>query len=366
MHYVDDFADDLGPEKIIHIYEPKSKLKAIVVIDNLSLGTAIGGCRVAPDVTTREVFRLARAMTLKNAINGLPHGGAKSAILCDPNSPDKEMLVRAFAQSIKDVTGYIPGPDMGTDEKCMAYIHDEIGRAIGLPKIIGGIPLDELGMTGFGLSAAADIACEAISLSLKNARVIIQGFGNVGRAAAKFLTGKGATVTGVSTSKAAFYNPKGLDIPALIELLQTGRNAAEYSGGKAIPRDRLLELESDIFIPAARPDVFTEENQGLLKTRLVLEGANIPITHEAAGKMHDRGITIIPDVIANGGGVICAAAEYQGLSERDAFEKVKATIEANTLELLNRVAEEKVYPHEAALRMGRERICRAMEFRAHM
>ncbi|MFQ5672873.1 MAG: Glu/Leu/Phe/Val dehydrogenase [Nitrospinales bacterium] len=365
-HYVDNFADDLGPEKIIHIYEPKSAVKAIVVIDNLSLGTAIGGCRMAPDVTTREVFRLARAMTLKNAINGLPHGGAKSAILGDPNSPDKEMLIRAFAQSIKELTDYIPGPDMGTDEKCMAYIYDEIGRAIGLPKIFGGIPLDELGMTGFGLSVAADVACEAISLPLKNARVIIQGFGNVGKAAAKFLLEKGSIIIGVSMYNGAFYNPDGLDIPALVEFLQTKHNAAEYSGGKAIPRDRLLELESDIFIPAARPDVFTEENQGLLKTRLVLEGANIPITHEAAGKMYDRGIMIIPDVIANGGGVICAAAEYQGLSEAGAFEKVETTIMANTQELLNRIKEEKIYPHEVALRMGRERIYQAMQFRAHM
>ena len=143
-HYVDSFADDLGPEKIVHIYEPKSGLKAIVVIDNLSLGPAVGGCRMAPDVDTREVFRLARAMTLKNALSDLPNGGAKSAILSDPSVPNKETLVREFAQAIKHLPDYIPGPDMGTDETCMAYIHDEIGRAVGLPQVLGGLPLDEL------------------------------------------------------------------------------------------------------------------------------------------------------------------------------------------------------------------------------
>ena len=109
-HYIDNFSDDLGPEKVAHIYEPKSKLRAIVVIDNISLGPAIGGCRMARDVTTQEVFRLARAMTLKNALASLPHGGAKSAILADSSTGEKETLMREFAQAIKTLTDYIPGP----------------------------------------------------------------------------------------------------------------------------------------------------------------------------------------------------------------------------------------------------------------
>ena len=157
-NYIDNFADELGPEKVIHIYEPKSQLRAIVVVDNLSLGPAVGGLRMAKDVSTQEVFRLARAMTLKNALAQLPHGGAKSAILEDPRSENKESLIREFAQAIKNITGYIPGPDMGTDEECMAFIHDEIGRAVGLPEVLGGIPLDALGMTGYGLSVAAKVA----------------------------------------------------------------------------------------------------------------------------------------------------------------------------------------------------------------
>lgn len=365
-HYVDNFADDLGPEKIIHIYEPKSQLRAIVVIDNLSLGVAIGGCRMAPDVTTREVFRLARAMTLKNSVNGLSHGGAKSAIIADPRSPDKEKLIREFAQSIKNLVEYAPGPDMGTDETCMAYIHDEIGRAVGLPKILGGLPLDELGMTGYGLAAAADVACEKISLPLKNARVVIQGFGNVGRAAAKYLLERGVRIIGASDSTAAIFDSTGLDASALIEFKEKGGKFSDLDTVMRIDHEDLLRIVCDIFIPAARPDVFTELNQHLLKAKLVLEGANIPITHEAAKIMHDRGVMIVPDIIANSGGVICAATEYQGFSEQHAYDRVKKTISMNTAELIDRVREENIPPHEAALKMARERISEAMTFRAHM
>ncbi len=366
IHYIDNFADDFGPEKIIHINEPKSKLQAIVVIDNVALGPGLGGCRMAPDVTTREVFRLARAMTLKNALSGLPFGGAKSAILADSKTQNKEALVRQFAQSIKELKDYIPGPDMGTDETCMAYIYDEIGRAVGLPKVLGGIPLDELGMTGYGLAVAADTASEIISLPLKNARVIIQGFGNVGKAAAKFLEERGVKMVATCDSKGAIFNPNGIDIPTLTGFVQGAQAVQDSKLGENISNEKMLEIESDIFIPAARPDVFTEANEHLLKTRMVLEGANIPITHKAAKIMHDRGIIIIPDVIANAGGVICAATEFQKMTETQAFERVKTTIDPNTEEVLRRTNEEKVAPHEAALRMAKERLTKAMALRAHM
>ena len=132
-------------------------MKAIVVVDNVACGPAIGGTRMAPDVSFEECFRLARAMTLKNAAAGLPHGGAKSVIFGDPSmDPDlKERWIRAFAQGIRGITDYIPGPDMGTNETAMAWVKDEIGRAVGLPRVLGGIPLDEIGATGWGLAVAA-------------------------------------------------------------------------------------------------------------------------------------------------------------------------------------------------------------------
>ncbi len=354
--YVDSFADEFGPAKIIHIYDPKTQLKAIVVVDNLVLGPSIGGCRMAVDVSTREVFRLARAMTLKNSVNGLKFGGGKSGIIADPGSANKEMLVRQFAQSIRDLNEYIPGPDMGTDEESMAWVHDEIQRAVGLPRLMGGLPLDELGCTGYGVAIAADMAGDVLGLPLHGARVIIQGFGNVGKAAAKFLLERGAKVIAVSDSKGALHDPSGIDIPELAEFVKSGKKVSESKLGQALDRDAILKIESEIFVPAARPDVFVEGNQDWLKTQLVLEGANIPITHEAAHKMHDRGITIIPDIIANSGGVICAATEYEGLTEKDAFQRIRDTISRNTREVLRRVEDEKLYPHDAALMMAREPI----------
>ena len=145
-----EFNDHLGPLKIIHLYNPSKGLKAIVVVDNVACGQAIGGVRMAPDVTTLEVVRLARAMTLKNAMAELPHGGGKAAILANPKIPltQKEPLMRAFGDAIKDLMDYTPGPDMGTNEQCMAWVKAESGRAVGLPKGMGGIPLDEVGRRG--------------------------------------------------------------------------------------------------------------------------------------------------------------------------------------------------------------------------
>ena len=174
----------------------------MVVVDNVGCGPAIGGVRMAPDVSAEEAFRLARAMTLKNAAAGLPHGGGKSVIYGDPKMPvpEKERLIRAFATAIADIIDYIPGPDMGTDERAMGWIKDETGRAAGLPREIGGIPLDEIGATGFGLAVAVDVAARQIGLELNGARVVVQGFGSVGRHAARCLADKGAMLVAASDS----------------------------------------------------------------------------------------------------------------------------------------------------------------------
>jgi glutamate dehydrogenase (NAD(P)+) len=168
MEPIFQFADELGPAKIIHIYEPSVGLKAVLVVDNVAAGPAIGGVRMAPNVSTEECVRLARAMTLKSAAAGLPHGGAKVVLYGDPGMPiaDKERLIRALACSLRDVKEYIFAPDMGTDEKCMAWIKDEIGRAAGLPAEIGGIPLDEIGATGWGLCHVTEVALQYVRIFL--------------------------------------------------------------------------------------------------------------------------------------------------------------------------------------------------------
>jgi glutamate dehydrogenase (NAD(P)+) len=178
------FADELGPFKLVHI--PAFGRPQGGGRNNVACGPAI--VRMAADVRTEEALRLARAMTFKSAAAGLPHSGGESVIFGDPKMPprDKERLIRAFAAAISDLAEYIPWLDMGTDELAMGWIRDETGRAVGLPREIGGIPLDEIGATGFGLAAAIDVAGQHIGLPLAGARVVIQGFGSVGKHAARF------------------------------------------------------------------------------------------------------------------------------------------------------------------------------------
>ena len=355
--------DEIGPEKVVFLHDPLCGMKGLLVIDNTAIGTAIGGVRMAPDVTLAEVMGLARAMTYKNAAAGLRLGGGKAAILADPEAPDKERLVRAFARAIAKLDDYCPGPDMGTDERAMAWIHDEIGRAAGLPRVLGGIPLDSLGMTGFGLRVAARIAAKHIGLDLNGARVAVQGYGNVGRAAGRFLRQEGALLVGASDVHCAVADPAGLDEAALWEASLAGRPLSEAGTGHEIPREDVLWMDCDVLIPAARPDAITLENEPRVRARLILQGANIPITPEAERALHDRGVLNIPDFIANAGGIICIAMERQGLGESQAFAAVEEKIAANTAELLRRVSGGGLHPRQAAEQMARGRVLEAMEYR---
>jgi glutamate dehydrogenase (NAD(P)+) len=226
--------DDLGPAKVIHVREPGLGLQAVLVVDNVARGPSIGGLRIAPDVSTEECFRLARAMTLKNSAAGLAHGGGKSVLWGDPAMPParKEALIRAFAHALRNERDYIFGPDMGTDETCMAWVQDEIGRAVGLPAAMGGIPLDEIGATGWGLCHAADVATRHLGFSLERARVVIQGFGAVGRHAARFLVERGAVLVAASDSRGAIVDECGLDVAALAQWKREGRSVGDCPGGR--------------------------------------------------------------------------------------------------------------------------------------
>jgi glutamate dehydrogenase (NAD(P)+)/glutamate dehydrogenase (NADP+) len=362
----EEYADDLGPEKIIHIYEPVAQLRAIVVIDNIAAGPAIGGVRMAPDLTTTEIKRLARAMTLKNAAAGLPHGGGKAGILADPKTGDKECLIRMFARAIESLHDYIPAPDMCTDESCMAYIFDEIQRSVGLPRELGGIPLDEIGATGFGVAECAEIAKEYIDLDLNGARLVIEGFGNVGKNAARFLGEKGVRLVAASDTSGTVYNRDGIDVPALVRVKEEKGSVIYCEDAERLKTGDLLKISSDIFVPAARPDIVDERNVGTLDTKLIIQGANIPITIGAEKVLHKRGVLSIPDFIANAGGVITCAVEYRHGSEKEAFSEIKDKIRRNTKEILNKTYEEGIYPREAADMIAKERVLSAMRYRRCM
>jgi glutamate dehydrogenase/leucine dehydrogenase len=356
--------DEIGPAKVVFL-RPCAGVEAVVVIDNVALGPAIGGTRMRPDVTAGEVARLARAMTLKSAVAGLPHGGGKSGIAARPDLPpaEHERVMRAFARAIEQLPDYIPGPDMGTTETSMAYVYDEIGRAVGLPSVLGGIPLDEMGATGYGLAVCADVLGEAKVLELAGARVVIQGFGAVGKNAARAISHRGATVIAVSDIGGATWNPEGLDVAALAAHKYAGDSVSAFPGGRAVPRDDILALDCDILIPAAQPDVVTTDNAGKISARVILEGANIPITHEAEDELAERGVLCIPDVVANAGGVICAAAEYRGASRVEAFAEIEEKVREATAELLDRTRHGALTPRAAVRQMAQARLGKAIALR---
>ncbi len=356
--------DDLGPGTVCFLGLPDGA-EGIVVVDNLTLGPAIGGVRLAPTVTAAEVARLARAMTIKNAAAGLPHGGGKAGIRAAGPLPTvaKERVVRAFAHAIRHLEGYIPGPDMGTDEAAMAWIHDEIGRAVGLPSTIGGIPLDEIGATGYGLAECAAALEQAGRLPLAGARVAIQGFGAVGRHAALQLGARGARVVCASDSSGAVYDPDGLNVRELADFTRF-QTISEYHDAKPMPRDDLLTIECDVLVPAATADVIHDGNADLVRASVVLQGANLPVTATAEAMLARRGILSVPDVIANAGGVICAAHEYRRGLRTQAFAEISERIRGNTAELLDRLTKwDDLLPHQVAVMMARTRLDAASAYR---
>jgi len=365
MEELSRFADELGPTKILHVYEPKSGLKAILVVDNVAAGPSVGGIRMAEDVSVEECFRLARAMTMKNIAAGLPHGGGKVVVYANPKMArdKKETVIRALACSLRDISEYILAPDMGTNEECMAWIKDEVDRVVGVPAELGGIPLDEIGATGWGLFHAIDVAAEYCGFPLAGARFIVQGFGAVGKHTATFLAKEGAIMVGVADSGGAIVNPDGIDVQELIDLKERKKSVSTYTKAKQIDPVDLPAVECDVWIPAARPDIINDRNVTEMKTRIVAQGANIPCTPGAEAYLHERGILCLPDFIVNAGGVICAATEYQGMGQLQAMSRIEHTLRHNTRHILFRAKEEKITPRKAANRFARERLTKVMAAR---
>ncbi len=359
------YCDELGPKSIHHFHEPAIGLKAILVVDNVAAGPAIGGCRMAPDASLDECFRLARAMTFKNAAAGLPHGGAKSVIIADPERAldEKEQLVRAFAQMIGPIEDYIIGPDMGTNETAMGWVRDEIGRAVGLPREIGGIPLDEIGATGFGVAIAAEVAAEHGGPAVAGARVVVQGFGAVGKHAARFLAERGAVLVAAADSKGTVYDANGLDVDALIALKDEGGSVVDYASGEKLDRDAVIGIDSDIWVPAARPDVIREDNVADVSTKIIIQGANIGVTEAAEAMLHERGVICLPDFISNAGGVISASVEYHGGTETQAFQVIEEKTRTNTAAVMELASREQCLPREAGTAIAGERVRAAMQLK---
>jgi len=292
---------------------------------NSSRGPTKGGIRYHPDVDVEETTALAMWMTWKCAVANIPYGGAKGAVKVDTKQLSKrelEKLTRRYISDISILVGErsdIPAPDIGTNAQVMAWIMDTLSMHIGhtVPGCVTGKPL-ELGgsegrveATGRGVVVAAEEAAKGMHMNLGGAKVVVQGFGNVGSVAAKLAEEAGATIVGVSDALGGIYNPKGLPIAELVNRY-SGREGGirEYKDAEQIDNKDLLELPCDVLIPSAIAAQITKENADKVKARLVVEGANGPLTPDADHILSDKGILVVPDVLANAGGVIVSYFEW--------------------------------------------------------
>lgn len=288
-----------------------------------SRGPMKGGLRYHPTVNEEESTALANLMTWKTAIVNVPYGGAKGGINCDPNQlSEKEVhdITRAFVGEIKEVIGPnldIPAPDVNTNAKTMGWIMDEYSKYYGFsPGVVTGKPLHLFGSegreaaTGQGLLYVLELALQDKKMDWKGLSVAIQGFGNVGSFAAKLVTEKGAKVVAIGDHLGGVENKEGLDIDSLIAYTKEHRTVNEFPGGNKMISDHVLTWECDVLIPAALGDVLTNENANEVKAKIIVEAANGPTTPEADDILNKKGVLIIPDILANSGGVTVSYFEW--------------------------------------------------------
>ncbi len=307
-----------------------------------SRGPCKGGLRYHPSVDLDEVRALAALMTWKTALVHIPFGGAKGGITCEPqrmSSDERQRLTRSFVRAIDDIIGPsedIPAPDVNTSAQTMAWIMDEYSARHGYsPAVVTGKPVHLNGSegredaTGRGVTILTKAACRTFGLPLRGARVVLQGFGNVGSHAARLLHQEGARIVAVADAKGAIANPAGFDIPALLQFYAAQGTLAGFPGAEPVPSKNFLETECDILIPAALGGVIDAAVAGRVQTKLVMEAANAPVTAGGSVVLQERNIPTVPDVLANAGGVVVSYFEWtQNLTQfRWKEERVHAELE---------------------------------------
>lgn len=362
--------DKFGPEMVIETYDAKTGTRGILVIDNTALGPGKGGIRMSPSVSVEEVSRLARGMTWKTALANLPFGGAKAGIIFDPKhktAKEKKMAVEAFSRAIKYLAPgkYIAGPDINMGEKDMEIFvkaNGSLKSATGKPKKLKGLP-HEYGSTGYGVVCATKIAVDFLGFDIKKMRVAIEGFGNVGTFAFKFLEELGTKIVAVADSKGVIFQPKGLNYKEVFKVKKQTGSVINCQGVKRFETGEIFELPVDIIITAAFPDVINKNNCDKVKAKIIVEGANISVTSEAEEKLFKRGVLILPDIVANAGGVISSYAEHVGFGKEKMFKMIKSKISASTREVLKTIKQKKIMLREAALKIAIARVEKAMEKR---
>ncbi len=354
------------------------------VVHNPARGPAKGGIRYHPDVNLDEVRALSMWMTWKTAVVNIPFGGAKGGVCCNPKEMslrEIENLTRRFTWEIAPYIGPesdIPAPDVYTNPQVMAWIMDtySILKGYSVPGVVTGKPVElggslgRLEATGKGVFMTAREAAQRIGLSLEGARVVIQGAGNVGGIAARNFSRAGSRVIAISDSKGGIYNAAGLDVEKALDCRDRSQCfLTRELGGEDIRNEELLELECDILVPAALENQITEKNAPRLKCRIIAEGANGPTTPAADDILFDRGVLVVPDILANAGGVTVSYFEWvQNLqelfwSEEEVFDRLQKILIRAFAETEQIARQKKVPLRTAAYILGIQRVAKAMELR---
>lgn len=351
-----------------------------------SRGPFKGGLRFHPDSSLDTFRALASAMTWKCALVDVPFGGAKGGINCDPATltrHDREVLTKKFAERLGQIIGPdrdIPAPDMGTGEREMAWILEEYSQHNGhTPDVVTGKPVQLGGSygrreaTGRGVALVTQWAAEAEGIDLAGATVAVQGFGNVGRHAAKFLHDRGARIVAISDVAGGIHDGNGLDMDSLFQVTEDRENRVDLTSvapaAAQVTNDELLELNVDILIPAAVSDVINEANADRIQASLIVEAANLPVSFAGAAILNDRQISVVPDILANAGGVTVSYLEWVQNRQRFRWSEDKvngqltSTLKRAWDTTRQRASEEHVNYRMAALLTALERVCEATELR---
>ena len=363
----------------IHVYS------GYRVQHNGARGPYKGGVRYHPEVDLDEVRALAALMSWKTAIVGIPFGGAKGGVNCDPTQLSREELqqiTRSFVDKVEKVLGPtrdIPAPDVNTNAQVMAWMMDEYGKLHGhTPAIVTGKPISLGGSfgreaaTGRGVVLCFREAAPALGLTPSQTRVVVQGFGNVGSWAARIIADLGAKVVGVSDAFGAIHHEDGIDVHALRSHLDGGAQLSDFPGVDAISPDELLGLECEVLIPAALGGMIHAQNAHLVRARAVIEGANSPTTPTADEILGDNGVHVVPDVLANAGGVVVSYYEWvQNLQhfrwdEREVNDKLGTTMRRAYREVAARAKLDDVPMRVAAFELGIERVVDAARTRGYI
>ncbi|MGB9748831.1 MAG: Glu/Leu/Phe/Val family dehydrogenase [Candidatus Woesearchaeota archaeon] len=376
------------PKRIIEVYFPVRMdsgktimFKGYRVQHNDSLGPFKGGIRFHPQVNLSEVKALAMWMTWKCAIAGIPFGGGKGGVAVNPkelSNSELERLSRSYIRAIFDFIGEdvdIPAPDVNTNSQIMAWMLDEYEKIKGRksPGVITGKPIEVGGSKGREMATSLGgyfILEETLEKTgIKANKIAIQGIGNVGGGIAKILYDKGFKIVGISDSTAGLYNDKGLNIPELLEFKKSGGSFKDYNKAKKISNDELLELNVDVLIPAALENQITEKNANKIKAKIVLELANGPTTLEADKILKEKNILVVPDVLANSGGVSVSYCEWvqnkQGYycDEEEVNERLSKIMKNAFRSVYDVMKEKNISMREAAYAVAITKVARAVELK---